>query len=165
MGNSRKPSGGSRGGRAKGTPNKDKTALRAMTQEAVHQFTEMKRTEIIQKYADGWRWSPLGWVLPEEPVIGETISPALLDTLQPLVEEYDPVVELSLIAVNYENKPELRRQANADAAAFLRPKLKSIELIDDPRNQELQAQKNELAGKMVDILEAMSKAKSEKKKK
>ncbi len=146
MGQSRKPSGGSRGGRARGTPNRDKTALRSMTQEAVLHFTDMKRAEISAKYREEH---------------GENIPPAHLDALQPLIEEYDPVVELSLVAADYSNKVEIRRQANADAAQFLRPKLKSIELVDDPRNQELMDEKNRLAARMVDILDAMAQAKRE----
>lgn len=146
MGNSRKPSGGSRGGRAKGTPNKNKTELRVLTQEAVHEFTMMKRQEIAEAYRKQHN---------------KTIPPLLLDSLQPEIQEYDPVVALSVIAADYSQKIEIRRQANADAAQFLRPKLKSIELVDDPRNQELQDQKNQLASRMVDILEAMAKAKKE----
>lgn len=162
--NNRGPSGGSRGGRARGVPNKDKTELRALTQEAVHHFTDLRRKEITERWAQGWRISPLGWVLPEEGdrVVGELIPPHILDSAQPLIEEYDPVVELSIMAADYRNEVSLRRQANADAAQYLRPKLKSIELLEDPESLELQQQKNDLAGRMVDILDAMAQAKRQR---
>lgn len=163
MGESRPASGGSRGGRARGTPNKDKTELRAKTQEAALRFTELKRMEIKSKWQEGWRLSPLGWMLPDEQsrVLGEDIPPALLDSIQPLVEEYEPVVELAIIAVNYENDAKLRCQANAEAAQYLRPKLKSIELLEDPDSLAMQAEKQVLAEKLVSILEAMAAAKRE----
>lgn len=170
-GRSRPPSGASRGGRARGTPNKDKTELRAMTQEAVLEFTELRREQIRRLWRDeGWRIGSVmgvaqlvpppspgspGW---QAPTIGDEISDEVLDQLQPLIDEYDPVVELSLIAVDNRNDVTTRRQAHAEAAQYLRPKLKSIEILEDPESIELQNKKAEMAERMVDILDAMAQA-------
>lgn len=145
----------------------DKVELRALTQEAVLHFTSMKRETIAERWRRGERLSANGmWYVPEGEnlVTGVDIPPAILDAIQPAIEEYDPVVELAIIATDYANEPNLRRQANANAAEFLRPKLKSIELIDDPRNQEILEEKNRLASSLVGILDAMARAKRESKK-
>lgn len=142
--NNRGPSGESRGGRAKGVPNRDKTELRAMTQEAVLEFTSLRRDHIARNYRIEHN---------------KDITEEELDMMQPLIEEWDPVVSLALIGTDYRNKVEIRRQANADAAQYLRPKLKSIELLEDPESQALNEEKVALAGRLVDILVAMEAAK------
>ena len=114
--------------------------LRALVQDAVFKYTTLQREELRRK--------------------NPGLSDEELDMLQPVVEEYDPVVELSLIAADRRHDPSLRRQANADAAQYLRPKLKSVEMMTDPRLLEQNSQKMQLADKMLDILEAMAAAKA-----
>ena len=170
--NNRGPVGKSRGGRAKGVRNKDKTELRVLCQEAVHEFTSLRRAEIAQQYRDGWRvWQGV-WTSPQRVVevikdsvntlhddLGEDIPPVLLDSLQPEMAEFDPVVEMSVMASNYGNAVELRLQANANAAQYLRPKLKTVEMLDDPRNLAMMEEKNDLAAKMVGLLKVMADSK------
>lgn len=115
-----------------------------MTQDAVMEFTEMRRERIRQKYRDE---------------NAREISAEDLDEMQPQIDEWDPVVELALIGADYRHKVEIRRQANSDAAQYLRPKLKSIELLEDPESLELQEEKNQLAKRMVEILSALEQAK------
>lgn len=144
MAESRPPSGGSRGGRARGTANKDKAELRMMVQDAVEEWSHLRRDQIRARFIEE---------NGREPTEQE------IDELQPYFAEWDPVVNLAIIAADHRNKVEIRRQASADAAQYLRPKLKSIELLEDPESLELQREKSELASKMVSILVAMEEAK------
>lgn len=82
-----------------------------------------------------------------------------LDRIQPLIEEYDPVVELAIMASDYSNEPSLRRQANSDAAPYLRPKLSAVSILDSPDVLEHEEQKKVLAGNLLGLLEAASRAK------
>jgi hypothetical protein len=123
---------------------RSKTALRAAAQDAVHHFTSLKRDEIRARY------------LEEH---GEPICERMLDQIQPLIEEYDPVVELAIMAADYSNEPSLRRQANSDAAPYLRPKLSAVSIVDSPEAIEHEDQKNQLAANLVGLLEAASRAK------
>lgn len=91
-----------------------------MVQDAVLARTTTKRARL----AIEMRQQHPGWS-------GKRIQ-AEVDEEQPLIEEYDPVVELALIASDYSIKTELRRQANADAAQYLRPRLKTVEHLEDP---------------------------------
>lgn len=118
-----------------------KITLRASVQEAVHHFTDLKRHEIKAK----------------EP----SITPEELDRLQPQIEEYDPVVQLAIMASDYSRDPSLRRQANSDAAQYLRPKLKSIEMLSDPRLLDSQKERDALASRLVDVMEIMATAKAD----
>lgn len=115
--------------------------LRALCQESVHQFTDLKRKRIVEQ--------------------NPNISEDDLDALQPSIQEYDPVVQLAIMGADHSLKPEVRKAANADAAQYLRPKLKSIEMLEDPRLLESESQKAELAKKLVGAMELMAKAKSE----
>lgn len=121
-----------------------KTELRALVQESVLEFTSLRRDEISREYKKEH---------------GKKISPALLDEKQPLITEYDPVVQLSLMGSDYSQKVELRRQANADAAQYLRPKLKSIEVLEDPASLALQEEKNKLAEKLFMLMNAAAEGK------
>lgn len=128
-----------------GIPNKDKVELRALCQDTVMEYTDLLRDRLQdQARADG-----------------RELSRADLDASQPQYDEWDPVVSLALIAVDHRNSPELRRQANSDAAQYLRPKLSAIKITEDAESIALQAEKNKLAGRMVDILDAMEQARRE----
>lgn len=141
----------------------ERDELRARIQETVHRFTALAREEIARKWADGWRVTPVGWVLPapENIVLGEAIPPGLLEKLQPLMEEYDPVVELALVAADYGNPVELRVRANGDAAKYLRPQLKSIEYTtgEDPEANRTIEHKNELVNSVVAKMNELQRAK------
>jgi hypothetical protein len=115
-------------GRRKGIPNKDKAELRALVQESVFKFTEAKHKVDL---AAG-------------------IAPELA---QPVYENYDPVVELAIAAVDKTNTIETRIKCNAEVAQYLRPKLKAIEITEDPEALALQDQKLELARKLTDMLD------------
>lgn len=159
--NNRGPVGESRGGRAKGVPNRDKIELRAASQEAVLSFTDLRRSEVSDMWFRGWRWNDRRLYLPEADtrIPGEVIPPAILDRIQPRIEGYDPVVELALIAVDYRNPVTIRRQASADAAQYLRAKLKSIELTGGEDMRDLELQRSELTRRMFDLLNSMAKEK------
>jgi hypothetical protein len=115
-------------GRRKGIPNKDKAELRALVQESVFRFTEAKRA------AD----------------IASGMDPLLA---QPVYENYDPVVEMAIAAVDRSNPADMRQKCNAEVAQYLRPKLKSIEITEDPEALELQEEKLALARQLTDMLD------------
>lgn len=125
---------------------RDRIGLRAMCQESVHHFTILRRMEIAADYK-----AEKGHDIPE----------ALLDRLQPLIEEYDPVVELAIMGADYRNDPVLRRQANADAAQYLRPKLSAVATLEDPERLAAQAERNKLASRLVTLVQAFEIAKRE----
>lgn len=123
---------------------RDRVGLRAMAQDSVHHFTMLRRDEIsAQFFAEH----------------GYRIDPADLDRLQPLVEEFDPVVELSIIAIDRRNDVSIRRQALSDAAQYLRPKLSAVAMLDDPENLASASEKYELAKKLVGLMGAVASAK------
>lgn len=123
---------------------KDRIGLRAMCQEAVHQFTLLRRR---QAYGD--------FVAKHErpPTDDE------LDRIQPIMEEFDPVVELSILSADYRNDASLRAQAANAAAQYLRPKLSAVAMMDDPETLAAAAQKKELALKLMNVMEMMAMAK------
>lgn len=123
---------------------RSKIALRANVQDTVHHFTSLKRDDIRRRYFEEH---------------GCEIDERELDRIQPLIEEYDPVVELAIIASDYSNEVTLRRQANADAAPYLRPKLSAVAMIDSPETIEHEEQKQRLASNLLGLLEAASRAK------
>ncbi len=115
-----------------------------MAQDSVHHFTMLRRQEIAREYYKNHH----------EPIPDEE-----LDRLQPLIEEFDPVVELSIIAVDRRNDVGIRRQALSDAAQYLRPKLSAVAMLDDPETLAAQSQKHELALKLVGLMGAVASAK------
>lgn len=121
--NGSKP-GERRGGRQKGTPNKDKKELRDAVTEAVRDFTTLRRQQDLDN----------------------DISPA---DAQPIIEDYCPVTELALAGADYRNKPELRLQANANAAKFLRPTLKAIEVTNDPDENDSRRELSAVLAEMI----------------
>jgi len=100
-----------RGGRKKGTPNRDKKPLRDAVARAVLDFTTLRRQQDIQN----------------------GITP---DEAQPVLEDYCPVVQLALAGSDNRNPAALRVVAHGQAAKFLRPTLKAIEHTNDPNENE-----------------------------
>lgn len=127
---------------------RDKAELRAAMQESTHQFTTLLRQRLLpglrQKHPD-----------KSEQEIAE-----LLDSIQPAYEEYDPVIAMSLIAVDHSNPVDLRLRAHSEVAQYTRPKLKSIEMTVDPASEEEVAVRRELAGRLVGLLEMAAGAKA-----
>jgi hypothetical protein len=125
---------------------RDKIELRAQMQESVHQHTFMLRERLLPD------------LRRENPGATEDEIMAMLDKLQPIYEEYDPVVQLAMMAVDHSFSPELRRMAASDAAQYVRPKLKSVELTVDP-NGAAEQEKRALAERLRGLLDAGAAAK------
>lgn len=121
--------------------------LRSATQERVLEFTEARRAEL---------YSQLRAAHPDKT---DDMVWALVDQMQPLYAEWDPVVELGVLAADHRNSAELRRSAMAEQAQYLRPKLKSVEHTADPAALEIMEQKNALAARLVALLDASAAAK------
>jgi hypothetical protein len=117
-----------------------------MCQESVHHFTMLRRYELAESYREEH---------------GDDPPAQWLDARQPLIEEFDPIVELSIIAADYRNDPNLRRQANSDAAQYLRPKLSAVAMLEDPEALSAQAEKIALARKLVGLMDVVARAKAE----
>lgn len=124
---------------------RDRTGLRAQCQESVHHFTLLRRREIREQFVQE---------LGREPTEQE------LDAVQPLNEEFDPVVELALIAVDRRNEVGIRRQALSDAAQYLRPKLSAVAHLEDPNNLVRESQNQELALRLVQAMEVVARSKA-----
>lgn len=122
------------GGRVRGVPNKDKLELRALLQEKVHEFTELRRAADIE-----------AGLPPHE--------------AQDINEEYDPVVALALVAVDRRSTLDQRIKCNAEVAQYVRPKLKSVEVTADPEALETLEERRQLSEKLVGLLEAAAVAK------
>lgn len=137
------------GGRPPGKANKDKVELRAMVQEAVLQHTTSLRGKLARDIA------------VQFPEFDSVMISTMVDEQQPLIEEYDPVVELSKIAADYRNDIGLRRQANSDAAQFLRPKLKTIEFLEDPEKTASTERKMAAAERIASMLHLLYGARSD----
>lgn len=123
---------------------RDRIGLRAMVQETIHHFTQLRRREAYDDF------------LREQ---GRAPTESELDRIQPLIEEFDPVVELAIIGADARNKVELRRQALADAAGYLRPKLSAVQMLDDPETLQQAAQKKELAVRLTALMDVLVTAK------
>ena len=133
--NGSKP-GERRGGRKKGTPNKDKKELHDSVVNAVREFTELRRQKDL----------------------ANNISP---EDAQPIIEDYCPVVQLALAGADYRNKAELRLQANANAAKFLRPTLKAIEHTSDPEENDSRRELSSVLSQLIIDRSKPSKKKEE----
>lgn len=120
-----------RPGRPKGIPNRDKAELRALLQERVHEYTEMRHQIDVQ---------------------------AGVEQPQEIVEEYDPVVAMALVAVDRRSTIENRIRCNAEVAQYVRPKLKSVEVTADPEALETLEQRRQLSERLVGLLEAAAAA-------
>lgn len=124
---------GGRRGRIPGIPNRDKAELRALLQEKVHEFTELRRAEDIK-----------AGVPPEQ--------------VQQVIEDYDPVVALALVAVDRKSTLENRIKCNAEVAQYVRPKLKSVDVTVDPEAIETLEERRQLSERLVGLLEAAASA-------
>jgi hypothetical protein len=125
---------------------RDRVGLRAIVQESVHHFTILRRKELARQHYDEF---------------GELPTVEWLDLRQPLMEEYDPVVELGIIAADYRNEVGLRRQANSDAAQYLRPKLSAVAMLDDPEVLQNKSEKIQLARRLVGLMDMVARAKAD----
>lgn len=121
-------------GRVAGIPNRDKGELRALLQERVHEFTEMRRQQDEE-----------AGLPPEE--------------RQEIVQDYDPVVALALVAVDRRTSLEHRIACNTQVAQYTRPKLKSVEVTTDPEAAETLEARAQLSSRLVDLLIAGAAAK------
>lgn len=119
---------------------RDRIGLRAMVQDSVHHFTMLRREEAYRSFESEHNRPPTA----EE-----------LDQIQPLMEEFDPVVELAIMGADRRNEPTLRRQALSDAAQYLRPKLSAVAMLDDPETIKANAQRQELAKRLAAIMDVM----------
>lgn len=127
------------------TNRRDRIGLRAMCQESVHHFTMLRRQELYDQ------------ILTER---GTPPTEQELDALQPLNEEFDPVVELALIAVDRRNDVGIRRQALSDAAQYLRPKLSAVAHLEDPGTLAAESKNQELAMRLVQAMEVVARSKA-----
>ena len=121
-------------GRAQGVPNRDKAELRALLQERVREFTEMRRA------------ADLAAGVPE-------------DQAQQIIEDYDPVVQMGMIAVDRREKRDLQLRAASEVAQYVRPKLKSVEVTTDPEALETLQERQALSSRLVALLEAAAEGK------
>lgn len=128
------------------TIRRDRIGLRAMCQETVHHFTILRRQELYAQI---------------EAERGTPPSDQELDALQPLSEEFDPVVELAIIAVDRRNDVTIRRQALSDAAQYLRPKLSAVAHLEDPGTLVQESKNQELAMRLVHAMEVVARSKAQ----
>jgi K+-sensing histidine kinase KdpD len=120
--------------RPSGTPNRDKAELRALLQERVREFTELRRQQDIDA----------------------GMSP---DEAQQVIEDYDPVVQMGMIAVDRREKREVQLRAASEVAQYVRPKLKSVEVTTDPEAMETLQERQQLSSRLLSLLEMAAEAK------
>lgn len=104
---------------------RDTTDLRAMLADTVLEYTTLLRRDQIAR-----------GVHPDDCV--------------EIVEEYDPVVAMALIGVR--GNDELALQAHAQVAKYVRPTLKSVEVISDKGSVEEAAQRSAKAASLFELL-------------
>lgn len=126
---------------------RDKAELRGTVQDSVAEFTRLRREALLPA------------IRSANPGASEEYIMACLDEKQPLYEEYDPVVQMALMAADHSNSVELRRQAAAETAQYLRPKLKSVEVVLNPETPEERAERTSLAARLAGALESLASAK------
>jgi hypothetical protein len=120
--------------RAAGTPNRDKAELRALIQERVHEFTELRRRADLEAGMDEAE-------------------------AQEIVEDYDPVVHMAMVAVDRREKRDIQIRCAAEVAQYVRPKLKSVEVTTDPEALETLAERQQLSSRLVALLEMAAEGK------
>jgi hypothetical protein len=121
-------------GRPAGIPNRDKAELRALIQERVHEFTELRARQ-------------------EE---SEGVPP---DQRQQIIEDYDPVVAMAILAVDRRTRQDTAIKCHSEVAQYVRPKLKSVEFTADPDAIETLEERRRLSERLVGLLEAAATAK------
>ena len=129
MADGRKNNGAKKGedrgaGRKKGSFNKDKKALRDKAAAAVLEFTTLRRK---QDLANG-------------------ISP---DEAQPIYEDYCPVTQLMVLGSDIREKSTTRLAANSQAAQYITPKLKAIEVTNDPDENDSRRELSAVLQQMI----------------
>ena len=122
---------------------RDRVSLRAMCQEAVHEFTILRRRQATDDFVEKHERPP---------------TEDELDRIQPLMEEFDPVVELAILSADHRNEPALRAQAANAAAQYLRPKLSAVTMMEDPETLAAAASKRELAVKLLGVMNMVAMA-------
>lgn len=131
------------GGRLAGIPNRDKAELRALIQERVHEHTlKLRQMEIERLVKDGMSETEAG-----------------IAARQQVIEDYDPVVQMAMVAVDAEVKPDMQIRCASEVAQYVRPKLKSVELTADPEALETLHERQELSSRLVGLLEMAAQAK------
>lgn len=126
---------------------RDKIELRVAMQDTVDEFVRLRRQEL---------WADL---TEQHPEWSQERIQAAVDRAQPEYQEYDPVVHLATMAVDHRNAAELRRQAASNAAEYVRPKLKSVEMRMDVDTSEAREQKSLLFDQLRGLLESAALAK------
>lgn len=106
--------------------------LRAALADVVLEYTTLKRRDQI---AHG--------VAPEDAI--------------PIVDDYDPVIAMALIGVKTRNK-ELALSAHSKVAEYVRPKLKSVEVIADAAKSQDLAARNAKAATLLDAIDEVARA-------
>jgi hypothetical protein len=130
-----------RGGRVAGTPNRDKAELRALLQEKVHEYTELRRQQDI------------------EAGVAAGLSPAeAAAQAQEIVDDYDPVVAMAVTAVDRRTPLDTRVKCNAEVARYVRPQLKSIEVQTDAATAEDIELRGRLAAELMDVVQDIKNA-------
>lgn len=133
--------------RRAGQGRRDKAELRALVQEAVHEYSFLKNRTVRNQ------------LLRTRPNISDEELEAAAAERQPVIEEYDPVVEMALVSVDHTQPTQLRMYAASQAAQYMRPKLKSVEVLADPDQIEADRKKADLAAQLVGLLNIAAQAK------
>lgn len=126
---------------------RDRIDLRVQMQDAVHEFSRLRRDEL---------WHELTRDHPDWP---QDRIEAEIDKLQPSYDEYDPVVQMAVVAADHRNPVEVRLRAAGEAAQYVRPKLKSVEVRVGDDDPEVAQRKQELLGRLREYLDAGAGAK------
>ena len=132
------------GGRPAGTPSRDRAELRALLQERVHEFTELRQKQDLAELEQQG-------IPPEDAILSGKV--------QQVVEDYDPVVALAIVAVDRRSTLDQRIKCNAEVAQYVRPKLKSVEMQVDPEALETLEERRQLSAHLVGLLEAAAASK------
>lgn len=105
--------------------------LRALLAETVLEYTTLKRRDDISRGVD-----------PRK--------------AQEIVEEYDPIVMMAVIGVRSDVAVQISLSANAEVAQYIRPKLKSVEVISDPEKAEDAKKRSEKAAALLAMIDQMA---------
>lgn len=123
----------------------EKAELRAMVHEDVLEMTQARRHMIWER------------ITKDQPELTQDQVQALVDLEQPEYQDYDPVVAMAVMSANTSYPVEVRLRAMAESAQYLRPKLKSIEMVVG--DSETRAEREELASRLVGLLDTAAAAK------
>ncbi len=123
----------------------EKAELRSMVHEDVLAMTRARRQTIWER------------ITREQPELTQEQVQSMVDQEQPEYMDYDPVVAMAVMSANTSYPVEVRLRAMAESAQYLRPKLKSIEMVVG--DSETKAERDELASRLVGLLDAAAAAK------